>query len=196
MLGMKYGFIDESGAPGVAVNGNDFLVVSLVVFDTEVLRDKGIEAVERLCERLHLPIDYEFHCSSNSTRPQREFLKLIAMMDFRFITVAIRKNDFKRTASYTRMSSLLMDRIAERFSDIKLEMDSNPTLYTEIRKRIRDRGLRNVKIHMCNSRSDRLLQVADYVVNICAKRAKNTPKGYEWYKAIHKKVVDLIVIAD
>ncbi len=193
---MKYGYIDESGSPGVASYNRDCLVVSLVVFDNAEDRDRGTEAIEELCQRLRLPDDYEFHCSSNSTRPQAEFLKLLPDLDFRFITIAIHKNDFKRTASYSRMSSLLMDEIEKRFPDIKIEMDSNPILYAELRKRIRERRLSGVKIRERNSRSSRLIQAADYIVNISAKKAKTTPRSREWYTVIAKKVLAFIEIAD
>ena len=193
---MVFGYIDESGAPGVASYSKDCLLVSLVVFESEEKRDKGLAAIGVLHNKLHLPEDYEFHCSSNSTRPQTEFMKLLSQLDFRFITIAIHKNDFKKTASYARISALLMDEIAKRFPEIKIEMDSNPTLYKELRKQIRERNLGRVKIRERNSRHSRLVQVADYVVNISSKKAKNTPKARELYNAIAKKVLAFIEIAD
>lgn len=191
-----FGYIDESGAPGVATHPKDCLLVSLVLFDSEESRDKSIAAIENLRAKLHLPEDYEFHCSSNSAKPQAEFLKLLSTLDFRFITVAIHKNDFKKTASYTRMSALVMEEIGKRFPEIKIEMDSNPTLYKEFRKRIRERKLRYVKVRERDSRQSRLIQVADYVVNISAKKVKNTPTAREWYSKISKKVLAFIEVAD
>ena len=171
-----FGYIDESGAPGVATYNKDCLVVSLVVFNSEIARDKSIAAIEHLREKLHLPEDYEFHCSSNSTKSQTEFLKLLSTLDFRFITVVIHKNDFKKTASYTRISELVMEEIKKRFPEIKIEMDSNPILYSEFRKRIRDNKLKYIRIRQRNSRSNRLIQIADYVVNISAKKSKEYSK--------------------
>lgn len=193
---MIFGYIDESGAPGVASHKNDYLVAALVVFGSEENCNKSIAKINSLKEKLHLPEDYEFHCSSNSTRPQTEFMKNLSSLDFRFIVVAIRKNDFRKTASYVRLSSLMVDEIEKRFPEIKIEMDSNPTFYAELRKRIRERNLRSVKIRERNSRHSRLVQVADYVVNISAKKAKNTPKSREWYSFIAKKVLAFIEIAD
>ena len=191
-----YGYMDESGAPGVASYYNDYLLVSLVVFDSEEARNKSILAIERLREKLHLPEDYEIHCNSNSTRPQTEFIKLLSSMDFHFITVSIRKNDFRKTASYARISALIVDEIEKRFPKIKIEMDKNPTLHAELRKKIKERKLKDLKIRERNSRHSRLVQVADYVVNISAKRVKNTPKSKELYKNISKKVLAFIEIAD
>ena len=131
-----------------------------------------------------------------ASRPQIEFTKLLSTLNFRFITIAIRKNDFRKTASYVRLSGLLIDEIGKRFLEIKIEMDSNPTFYTELRKRIREHNLKRVKIRERNSRRSRLVQVADYVVNFFAKKAKNTPKSREWYNFIAKKVLAFIEIAD
>lgn len=191
-----FGYIDESGAPGVAMRPNDCLLVSLVLFESEESRDRSIAAIDRLHEKLRLPEDYEFHCSSNSKKPQAEFLKLLNTLDFRFITVAIHKNDFRKTASYARMSDLVIEEINKRFPEIKIEMDSNPILYKEFRKRIRERKLKYVKIRERDSRQSRLIQVADYVVNISAKKVKNTPTAREWYSVISKKVLAFIEIAD
>ena len=191
-----FGYIDESGAPGVATHNKDCLLVSLVLFESEEARDKTIKSINNLRSKLNLPDDYEFHCSSNSTRPQTEFLKLMNTLDFRFITVAIHKNDFKKTASYSRISNLVIDEVEKRFLKIKIEMDSNPTLYAEFRKRIRERKLNYVKIRERNSKHSSLIQLADYVANISAKKAKNTPKARDLYSIIAKKVLAFIEIAD
>ncbi|MDO4967506.1 MAG: DUF3800 domain-containing protein [Candidatus Saccharibacteria bacterium] len=193
---MIFGYIDESGAPGVASHSKDCLVVSLILFSSEEKRDKSISIIERLGNELRLPDDYEFHCSSNSTRPQTEFLKTLTNLEFRFITIAIHKNDFKKTASYSRIAGLLVDEIQKRFPEIKIEMDSNPIFYTEIRKEIRKRRIKYIKFRERNSRNSRLIQVADYVVNISAKKVKNTPTANRWYKAIAKKVLAFIEITD
>jgi len=193
---MIYGFIDESGTPGALKYSGECFLVSLVLFDSEEHRDQSRDSIEKLREKLHLPEDYEFHCHSNSTKPQTEFLKLLSTLDFKFITVAIHKNSHKKTASYSRISELLIAEIEKRFSEIKIEMDSNPMLYAEIRKELKKKKLKYVKIRERNSRHSRLIQVADYVASISAKKVKNTEKSQEWYKTISKKVLSFIEVAD
>ncbi len=122
--------------------------------------------------------------------------KLQNLENFHFITIAICKNDFRKTTSYVRLSSLMIKEIEKRFPEIKIEMDSNPTFYAELRKRIRERNLKRVKIRERNSRHSRLVQVANYVVNFSAKKAKNMPKSREWYNSIAKKVLAFMEIAD
>lgn len=193
---MRYGYLDESGAPGVARCAGDCLLVSLVVFESKEARDKSIEAIEALRKRLKLPEDYEFHCSRNSARPQTEFLKMLSGLDFRFITVAIRKDDFKKTASYARLAKLIIAEIKERFPEMKIEMDSNPMLYAELRKRMRAEKMSGIKIRERDSKNSSLVQVADYVANISGKKVKNTPKARELYGLIAKKVLTFIEVAD
>lgn len=192
---MIFGYLDESGSPGVASYSKDCLVISLVIFETESARDASAAAIDSLRAQLRLPDDYEFHCSSNSTKPQSAFLKLIPSLKFRFITIAIHKNDFKKTASYARIANLLVDEIQHRYPEIRIEMDSNPTLYAELRKKLREHNLPNIKLRERNSRSSRLIQLADYVVNISAKKVKNTPKSSTWYSTIAKKVLTFIEVA-
>lgn len=182
-----FGYLDESGAPGVASHNKDCLTVSLVLFSSEKSKNQSISKIEELCKLLHLPDNYEFHCSSNSTKPQLAFLSLLSNLNFIFITIVIHKNDFKKTASFARMSELIINIIEKHFPIIKIEMDSNPILYTEFRKRIREKNLKNIKVRERNSRSSRLIQVADYVVNISTKKAKNTPKSCELYRFIKDK---------
>lgn len=182
-----FGYLDESGAPGVASHNKDCLTVSLVLFSSEKSKNQSISEIEKLCKSLRLPDNYEFHCSSNSTKPQLAFLRLLSNLNFIFITIVIHKNDFKKTASFTRMSELIINMIEKHFPIIKIEMDSNPILYAELRKRIREKNLKNIKVRERNSRSSRLIQVADYVVNISTKKAKNTQKSCELYKFIKDK---------
>ena len=193
---MMFGYLDESGAPGVASHNKDCLTVSLVLFSSEKSKNESISEIEKLCKSLRLPDNYEFHCSSNSTKPQLAFLRLLSNLNFIFITIVIHKNDFKKTASFTRMSELIVNIIEKHFPIIKIEMDSNPILYAELRKRIREKNLKNVKVRERNSRSNRLIQVADYVVNISTKKAKNTPKSCELYRFIKDKELIFLEIND
>ena len=191
-----FGYLDESGAPGVASHNKDCLTVSLVLFSSEKSKNQSISEIEKLCKSLRLPGNYEFHCSSNSTKPQLAFLRLLSNLNFIFITIVIHKNDFKKTASFTRMSELIVNIIEKHFPIIKIEMDSNPILYAELRKRIREKNLKNIKVRERNSRSSRLIQVADYVVNISTKKAKNTQKSCELYKFIKDKELIFLEIND
>lgn len=189
---MIYGYIDESGALGVAMHSNDWFLASVVLFDSECARDKATAKIEDLRKKLRLPEDYEFHCSSNSLKPQREFVKLLSKMEFRFITVAVRKNSSKKTASYKVLADLLTNEIMKVTEEVKLEVDNNPVFYAEIRKSVKGCGLKTVRTRQRNSKHSRLIQVADYVINISSKKVKT--KNNKWYKYISDKSVAFVKI--
>ena len=87
-----YGYLDESGAPGVATNENDYLVISLILSDDRESVGKCSAAIDRLRIRLGKSSSYEFHCRSNSSATKTGLSKLLLNLDFKFITIAIRKN--------------------------------------------------------------------------------------------------------
>ena len=185
-----YGYLDESGAPGVATNDNDYLVISLVLFADKESADKCSAAIDRLRKRLNKPNDYEFHHSRNSTRPQNGFIKLIPNLDFRTITIAIRKNDSYKHASYDRMAQLLLQEIVSRFPELHLEMDSNPNLYAKIKRHAKNLNLYGIRIKQTKSHSNNLIQLADYVAALSSRKLKGTTKAIEQYRPIiHKQIV-------
>lgn len=183
-----FGYMDESGAPGVAKSNSDFLVVSLVVFETHEAAEKCSNTINKLRIDLGLPENYEFHLSRNSTRPQEAFISLLYKLDFRIITVAIRKNDFKHTASYGRIAGYLAREIIACFPDLKLVLDANPILHKELKKQFKDANY-NLSIKMVRSHSDNLVQLADYVVALSARKLKGSEKAIKQYLPLSKKQI-------
>jgi hypothetical protein len=191
-----YGYLDESGTPGVADNENDFLVASLVLLDDEQAANRCSAAIDRLRTRLGKTPTYEFHRSHNASVNQTGFLKLLPSLEFRFITVAIKKNHSRRHASYGHLAELLVREIKSQPNKINVKMDSNPTLCTELKKQIKLAKLRNVRVKEAKSQSENLIQLADYVVNLSSKKAKQLPKSIEWYRPIAKKQTAFIEITE
>jgi len=182
-----YGYLDESGAPGVATNSNDFLVASVVLFDSEGAAKKCSESVDRLRKRLRLKSDYEFHRSHNSTKTQDAVIQLLSGLDFKFITIAIKKNHARTHASYPKLAKLLLREISTSFMDVKIEMDANPSLYAELRRQTRAAKLYKIKFREVKSHKHNLIQVTDYIVSLSSHKARNTAKSAENYRAIAKK---------
>jgi hypothetical protein len=183
---MFYGYLDESGAPGIATRPNDYLVVSLVVFPDKESAEKCSRAIDAFREKLKLPVGYEFHYSRNSTRPRTEFVRLIPNLDFQFITIAIRKTGSRLHASYPKIAEYLLDGIARRFPEIQLEMDPNPALYAELRGQTKRRGL-HIKYKQAKSTNHNLIQLADYIVAMSTRKLKGTAKGIEQYRPLTKR---------
>jgi hypothetical protein len=191
-----YGYLDESGTPGAADSDNDFLVVSLVLFDDEQSADKCSAAIDRLRLRLGKTSTYEFHRSHNASVSQAGFMKLLPHLEFRFITIAIKKNHSRRHASYSHLAELLVREIKSRSNKINIKMDSNPALCAELKKQTKLAKLHGVRVKEVKSHSENLIQLADYVVNLSSKKAKRMPKSIEWYRPIAKKQVAFIEITE
>ena len=189
-----FGFLDESGAPGKAMNKNDYLLLSLVIFDSEEYLWYVERLVANLREKLKLPENYEFHCSRNSTHVQREFVKLLSEIDFSFIVIAIKKDNCARTASFDKIAKLLIREICARFDSLKIEMDSNLTLYHGLRKIIRERSLKSIKLRQNKSHSSAYLQIADYIANISSRKIKGSDRFTKWFDGISRKAITLIVV--
>jgi len=182
-----YGYLDESGAPGVATNSNDFLVASVLLFDSQETANRCSKSVDLLRKRLKLREDYEFHRSHNSTKIQAAVVQLLSSLDFKFITVAIKKNHTRTHASYPKLAKLILHEISTRSKDVKIEMDANPPLCAELRRQARAAKLYKVKFKEVKSHKRNLIQMTDYIVALSSHKARNTIKSVENYRAIAKK---------
>lgn len=192
---MIFGFIDESGAPGVATNDNDFLVVSVVLFQDEKEMENCNCEMDALRQELHLTSDYEFHCSRNNSRAQNAMFDLMARLNFKFITIAIKKNQTKSYASYRRVAELLVYELASRYQSVKLLMDTNPILLKELRSELRASSLEKRSVKEIKSHADNLVQLTDYVVNVCAKKAKGHASGLAQFRLIAAKSLTFISVS-
>lgn len=182
-----YGYMDESGAPGVTANSNDFFVVSVVLFDSEEAANKCSESVNRFRKRLKLRDDYEFHRSHNSKATRVAFIQLLSGLNFRFITIAIKKSQRHDHATYNRIARLLIQEIANNFGKGKICIDSNPILLAKLKYHAKASKLRGIRFTEVKSHKENLIQVADYVAALSSHKVRNTVNSAENYRAIAKK---------
>ena len=193
---MILGFMDESGSPGVAIRNNDFLAVSLVLFRDEEAAKKCSAAIDRLRARLGKTSTYEFHRSRNVNASQVGFLKLLPSLDFQFITIAIKKNHSRRHASYARLAELLIGELRGRVDEMLIKMDSNSVFCVELKKRLKTANLRNISVKEAKSHSENLIQLADYVVSLSARRVAGRQRSLERYRVIASKQLVFIEILE
>ena len=161
-----YGFLDESGSPGVEEHKKDYLVVALVLFYSEEDLSEGQEMIRRARVACEKSLDYEFHCNRNSFRVQNTFVDMIGRMSFSCTAVAIKKRRDKKVASYGEAARLLVRDFSFDKSKVKIEMDSNPVLFKELKGQIKMSCERKVKLRQIRSSSSDGVQLADYMVNI------------------------------
>ena len=102
------GYADESGEPGIKKNDNDYFVFCIVLVKN---REKALDiskAIIGFRNKLGLPSDHEFHYSTDSKKTKDEFAKFINALNFQFISVAIKKDRYQKTASFARMAELVL----------------------------------------------------------------------------------------
>ncbi len=182
-----FGYLDESGTPGTANSNNDYLVVSLVLFPDYEACERCSNSINRLRKRLGKSSTYEFHCSRNASKSQASFIKLLHNLQFQFISIAIKKNYSYHNASYARLAGIIIEELNSIIGKLTITMDSNPQLRTTIQKQLKLNRITHIQIKEVKSHSDNLIQLADYVVSISAKKVKKTSKHTNWFKAIEKK---------
>lgn len=119
-------------------------------------------------------------------------IKLMAKLDFRFITVSIKKTRNKKDASYAIIAKKLIDEMCQHYSKLVLEMDSNPLLYRALKRELKNAGI-NYKLSEVDSKNSSLVQLADYVVNLSAKKMK-AASSVEQYRVLTDKQLVLIDI--
>ena len=183
-----YGFLDESGEPGAAKHPNDYLVISLVIFDSYEKMVESSKLVDMARRKMHLSDNYEFHRSKNTARVKEEFLELITEMEFSFVTIAMRKKRTKGAANYRVLGENLVAETRRDFLPIRIIMDSNPSLYKELSIQTKvPKSRRNIYIKQAKSHTDNMLQVADYVANISAQWVKCRAHSEKSYGKIKQK---------
>jgi len=181
-----FGFMDESGSPGVANTEEDFLVASLVIFENREAVDKCSASIERLKKRLKLADNYEFHHSRNSNRVRDAFIDLINNLEFRIITISIKKSGWRTHASYQNLAMYLVREIVSRYQNMKILLDSNPILHKELEHHLKA-AKSNIVVKMVSSHSDNLVQLADYVVALTSRKLKGSAKAIKQYRPLIKK---------
>lgn len=189
-----YGFIDESGSPGSKINDNDWLVVSIVIFRDKVFRDFAKQKLAELRAELNLPENYEFHRVKNSPVVRKKTAELISKLDFDFITIAIKKNERKSFASYIKIADYLLSELILRYSFLDIELDTNPILFSALKRLTKERGIK-AKIREDESRKNDCLQVTDYVVNMVSADLKGSRKSSDpTFRKLVKKELTRVVI--
>ena len=177
-----YGYIDESGEPGKAKNDNDYLVLSLVLFSDLEHSIKCEDTIDRFRKRNNL-IEEELHHSKNSKVVRKKFLQMIPNLEFKYITVAIKK-DTRKTTTYSEIVEILVDQIV-KLDISRIYLDRNPNLYKQLKIKGKTAGLR-IKYREVESCKNNLIQLADYVVSTSTKIIKNTARSKEYRKFKYK----------
>ena len=187
------GYADESGEPGIKKNEHDYFLFCIVLLDN---KEQALEIDERIAvfrEDNLLSDTHEFHYATDSKRIRARFASLVSRLDFRFVSISIKKDNYQKTASFGNMSTYIMDVLERNGFDVKIIMDTNPRLKKELCSKKKNYKV-DVRFSEKKSRGNSLIQVADYVTAIKARYLKNSSKKgvKQMYSRIMGKLVDEI----
>ena len=188
-----FGYADESGEPGVMKNEHDYFVFCIVLFENreEALKCSG--KIDEFRRKNNLSETHEFHFIKDSKKTRPAFVDFIERLNFSFISVAIKKNHLRNTASYKNMSELVLETLAKKHIDANAEMDKNPKLYKELCSCKKNYA---IKLYLAEkeSRGNNLIQLADYVAALKTRFLKYPQKVsvINAYSKIAKKSIGSI----
>ena len=189
-----YGFVDESGTAG-AVNGSDnFLIATIVLFDTASEVNKISIDFDNLRQELQLRKTYEFHSSRNNDRIRKEVYKIISKLNFRFMTFAIEKDNLKKRGSYANLAKMIVDALKHDIgTKMEVVIDENPTFLRELNKAKKIYEYKNIYFSDGNSKNDNRIQLVDYLVDVHSKIIKGDRREKDNYNQVRKKLLRLVV---
>ena len=154
---MIYCYIDESGSP--SLKNEEPFFVAMVIFKTSEEAEEFKCKMREFRLRNNISQDYEFHYSRNASKRRNLFLDFISRNIENYEVFKVEKN------SNDNVLPGIAKMIAETLSSderYRIYLDNNPKLFGFLRKAIRSRKI-VAKITQVNSKSESLIQVADYI---------------------------------
>lgn len=176
---MTYIFIDESGALGSVQKPNDCFIIGLVIVRNLDLVHKIIVMVDEYRHKAGYSSDFELHFHQNSDKQKRGFLAFIRKLDLEHHTIVFKKNE---GADYGDVAVSICDFCEDIDDKVKIIMDSNPHLRSELRKEISKRKI-GIKTRETRSSSNNIIQIADYVAGVAHKECSSRKAEVNRYKA-------------
>lgn len=196
-------FIDESGDTGRKLNkgSSKFFVISMIVFDDNKIAELCDKEIDKLRKDLNLKLKYEFHFSNNSDKVKLKFLEIINKYQFMYFSVVIDKDPkklwgpgFKDKESFYKYScSMVITNAMQYLSDaiVILDRSGNPVFRNRLAKYLNQKINFNKKIikkiKQQNSKSNNLLQLADYITGIVNRKQTKGKNWQLYYKYIRAK---------
>lgn len=190
-------FVDESGDTGFKLDrgSSPVFVVAMVVFADRDEAQRCDDRISRLRDELSLRPSHEFHFSHNSPRIRTAFLRAVQPYDFGVHVVVVDKIRLSTQGAnaptanlYETATGLLVERAAPYLREAIVTLDAtggrqtHRRLAASLRRRLNEDppGPRH-KVKFERSSGNNLLQLADYVAGLAARRHARDRGGGELY---------------
>lgn len=173
---------------------SEYFAVSLVIFEDEEEAIACDQRITLLRREIGWSADSEFHFRRNSHHARERFLKAVEPYSFFYYGIVINKaklygDGFKNKESFYKYACrLVFENAKDKLHDATVIIDHSGSndfrhqLSSYLKKYMNDDQHRLIKkVKMQNSKSNNLLQLADYVagvINRSVQRQKNKADGF------------------
>ena len=200
-------FIDESGDPGWKIKrgSSRFFIISLVIFNDQREALNCDRRINLLRKKLGWNANGEFHFKRNSNKVRRMFLTEVARDVFFYYGIIINKDPIKlwgdgfknKQSFYKYACNLVFQNAQSQLEDSVVVIDESGNLAFKrqlakyLRAKLNTEKKRIVKrVKMQRSRSNNLLQLADYVAGAINRSVQKKRKWSKDYRKIiaHREI--------
>lgn len=200
-------FIDESGDPGFKLDqgSSRYFTVALVVFEDHTEAISCDQRIGLLRRELGWNDQSEFHFKHNSDPDRRAFLQAVAPYNFFYYGIVINKDPEKlwgegfkyKQSFYKYTCSLVFENAKDKLDQSIVVIDGSGSLDFKqqlakyLKSRVNENQRRIIKeVKIQRSRSNNLLQLADYVAGVINRSVqKNKRFAQEYRKLIaHREI--------
>jgi len=193
-------FIDESGDPGLKIDkgSSRYFTVSLVIFEENEEALACDQKIELLKRELGWSPDSEFHFKNNSDKAREAFLRAVLPYNFFYYGIVINKDldklwgdGFKDKKSFYKYTcSLVFENAKEKLDNATIVIDKSGDLdfrrqlekYLKSKMNSAKKAIKKVKME--RSKSNNLLQLADYVAGAINRSVSDKRKNHDKYRKI------------
>ncbi|PIR71406.1 MAG: hypothetical protein COU43_02875 [Candidatus Nealsonbacteria bacterium CG10_big_fil_rev_8_21_14_0_10_37_25] len=176
---------------------------SLVIFEENEEAVACDQRINLLRREIKLPPDFEFHFKKNSHRIRLKFLEAIAPYNFFYFAIVLNKDQKKlwgegfkiKESLYKYTCSLVFENAKPYLKNATVIIDKSEHKHfqVELRKYLKDKINLNrmivKKIKTQRSKTNNLLQLADYIAGVINRVVLQKGKADEYKKFIaHKEI--------
>jgi hypothetical protein len=197
-------FIDESGDSGLKIDRGSslYFTVGLIVFEDNDEALSCDQRIQLLKKELGLAENYEFHFKRNSDKVRRAFLAAVSPYNFFYYGIVINKDREKlwgegfhnKESFYKYACGLVFENAKEKLEKATVVIDESGNLDFKrqlakyLRRKIGSGIIKKVK--MQRSKSNNLLQLADYAASVINRSVQNKRKWSDEYRKIiaHREI--------
>lgn len=199
-------FIDESGDTGFKIKqgSSRYFVISLVIFEDNDEALACDQRIQLLKKELKYPNNFEFHFKENSHKIRKAFLEALAPYNFFYYGIVINKDPQKlwgdgfknRESFYKYACGLVFENARAHFNNANIKIDNSgrkvfrSQLAKYLKSKINLDGRDYIKkVKMERSRSNNLLQLADYIAGVINRYVQDKKYSKDYHKLVAPKEI-------